>query len=169
MGAFPMQLLPSEGAEHRLTLPDTPLQVLGTSVVLDLETFPELYWLTAYLTTLTALQQELDRLNQAIQALTDEGDVYRDCWIEPYTKTKNGQQYAYHQLRWLTGERKPSGQPKVKTKHLSQRVVGAVRAAITRGHQVESLEQQRAQVEAAMARLKRLVQSIGRRLQRLSS
>jgi hypothetical protein len=148
----------------RIATPPT----LGTSLVLNLEDFPELNWLPAYLTTLTALQHERDRLTQAIKTVTDEGDLYRNGWIEPYTKSKNGTQYTYHQLRWLTGERKKSGQPIVKTKHLSHRAVGDVRAAIARGHQVEFLEQQCQQVETQTSKLKHLVQGTGRRIQQRS-
>ncbi|WP_190550343.1 hypothetical protein [Trichocoleus sp. FACHB-591] len=143
--------------------------VLGNSLVLDLDAFPELHWLPTYLTLLNSLHYDRDRLTQAIQAITEEGEVYRDQWIETYTKSKNGKQYLYYQLRWLTGEYKPSGQPKVKTKHLSHRVVGKVRAAIARGHQVAALEQQRQAVEAEITRFQQLVRGIGRRLQRAVS
>lgn len=143
--------------------------VLGNPLVLDLDTFPELHWLSTYLTRLNSLHHDRDRLAQAIQAVAEEGEVYRDQWIETYTKSKNGKQYLYYQLRWLTGEYKPSGQPKVKTKHLSHRIVGEVRAAIARGHQVEVLEQQRQAVEAEITRLQQLVRGTGRRLQRAVS
>ena len=169
VGQFLMQVFTPEMVERCSVLPIVAPQVLGTSLVLDLDDFPELNWLLTYLTTRAALQSEHDRLTHAIAALAADGEVYRDYWIEPYTKTKNGQQYTYHQLRWLTGERKQSGQPRVKTKHLSHRAVGEVRAAITRGHQAETLEQQRQQMEADLSRLKQLVQGTGRRLQRLSS
>jgi hypothetical protein len=143
--------------------------VLGNSLVLDLDVFPELHWLSTYLTRLNSLHQDRDRLTQTIQAIAKEGEVYRDQWIETYTKSKNGKQYLYYQLRWLTGEYKPSGQPKVKTKHLSHRVVGEVRAAIARGHQVEVLEQQRQAVETEITRLQQLVRGTGRQLQRAVS
>ncbi|MGG6297753.1 hypothetical protein ACQ4M4_25450 [Leptolyngbya sp. AN02str] len=145
--------------------PHTPL-VLGTSLMIDLAEFPELAWISTYLMQLHALTQECDRLTTSINALLAEGDIYRDGWIETYIKTKNGKQYEYHQLRWLTGERKPSGQPKVKTRHLSRRAVGEVRGAIARGQQVKVLEQQRQQVELQLSRLKRLAQIPDRRLQR---
>ncbi|MBD2119308.1 hypothetical protein [Trichocoleus sp. FACHB-262] len=143
--------------------------VLGNPLVLDLDAFPELHWLSTYLTLLNSLHQDRDRLTEAIQAIVGEGEVYRDQWIETYTKSKNGKQYLYYQLRWLTGEYKPSGQPKVKTKHLSHRVVGEVRTAIARGHQVAALEQQRQAVEAEITRLQQLVRGAGRRLQRAAS
>ncbi|MGG6298285.1 hypothetical protein ACQ4M4_28300 [Leptolyngbya sp. AN02str] len=145
--------------------PHTPL-FLGTSLMIDLLEFPELGWISTYLMQLNALTQKRDRVTGAINALLAEGDTYRDCWIETYSKTKNGKQYEYHQLRWLTGERKPSGQPKVQTKHLSRRAVGKVRGAIARGQQVEVLEQQRQQVEQQISKLKRLAQAPGRRLKR---
>ncbi len=135
----------------------------------DLQEFPELTWLSTYLTYLQSLQSECDRLNRAIQSITEEGEIYRDYWIEPYTKTKKGKDYTYYQLRWLTGERKKSGQPRVKTKHLSHRAVAEVQAAIARGNQVETLEKERRQVEAEIERIKYLVQGTGRRLQRVVS
>jgi hypothetical protein len=143
--------------------------VQGTSLVLDLEEFPELKWLSTYLTYLQFLQSECDRLTRAIQSIAEEGEVYRDYWIEPYTKTKKGKDYTYYQLRWLTGERKKSGQPKVKTKHLSHRAVPEVQAAIARGHRVEALEKERRQVEAEIKRIKHPVWGTGRRLQRVVS
>lgn len=152
-----MQICTSDTISRGSTVPADLPSVLGTSILLDLEAFPELTWIRDYLRTLSALQQEHDQLTQAIQSVTEEGEVYRDCWIEPYTKTKNGKHYTYHQLRWLTGDRKKSGQPKVKTKHLSHRAVGEVRAAIERGHQVEALEKQRQQVEAEIFRLREIV------------
>ena len=170
VGHFVMPFLAPQRVKRRSAIalpPDLP--VLGNSLVLDLETFPELRWISAYLAELNRLQTEVDRLSQAIQAVSEAGEVYHDYWIEPYIKTKNGKQYTYHQLRWLTGERKKSGQPKVKTQHLSDIRLGEVRAAIDRGHQVEALERQRQQVEAEMARLKRLVRGTGRRLEHLTS
>jgi hypothetical protein len=125
--------------------------------------------LPTYLTLLSSLHYDRNRLTQVIHAIAEEGEVYRDQWIETYTKSKNGKQYLYYQLRWLTGEYKPSGQPKVKTKHLSHRVVGEVRAAIARGHQVAALEQQCQAVEAEITRLQQLVRGTGRRLQRVVS
>jgi len=149
--------------------PIPPPQFLGTSLVLNLEEFPELNWLITYLATLTFLESERDRLTQAIQAIAEAGDVYRNCWIEPYLKTKRDKQYTYYQLRWLTGERKPSRQPKVKTKHLSHRAVGEVRAAIARGHQIDALEQQRQDIEVEIQRLKQRVQGTGKGLKHISS
>jgi hypothetical protein len=72
-------------------------------------------------------------------------------------------------LRWLTGERKKSGQPKVKTKHLSHRAVAEAQAAISRGQQAEALEKQRQQVEAEIEHIKCLVRGTGRQLQRVIS
>lgn len=144
---------------------DEPL-VLGNSLVLDLDRFPELNWLTNYFAALNSLQAERDRITQDIRAIKREGEVYHEQWIEPYTKTKNGKQYTYYQVRWLTGEYKQSGQPKVKTKHLSPRAVGEVRAAIERGHQVTTLERERQQVDERIARLKHLVRGIGKRVKR---
>jgi hypothetical protein len=145
-----------------------PEEVLGNSIVLDLDQFPELQWISRYLATLHKLQAERDRLAQDIRAIEQEGDVYFDQWIEPYTKTKNGKQYTYHQLRWLTGEYKKSGQPKVKTKHLSHQQVGEVRAAIERGQQVKSLQEQQSLIDAQMVQLRQLVRSTGRRMKWLS-
>jgi len=142
------------------------LLVLGNSLVLNLDNFPELDWLTDYFAVLNSLQMERDRISADIRAIEQEGEVYHDQWIEPYTKTKKGKQYTYHQVRWLTGEYKKSGQPKVKTKHLSHRAVGEVRAAIERGHQVVALERERQQVDEQIARLKHLVRSIGKRVKR---
>lgn len=146
-----------------LSSPASPL-VLGKALVIDLHQFPELDWLSDYLSTLASLQAECDRLTQAMQAIWQEGEVYRDCWIEPYTKTKNNKHYTYHQLRWLTGEHKPSGQPKVKTKHLSHQTVSAARAAIARGHQIAHLEAQRQQLATQIVRLRQRVQGIEKRL-----
>lgn len=140
-------------------------RVLGTTLILDLEQFPELAWLSDYLTTLAILQSEHDRRTQSIQSIAREGEVYRDCWLEPYTKTKNGKQYIYYQLRWLTGERKKSGQPQVKTKHLSHRAVSEARAAIARGKQIEALEKQQQAVEHQIFKLKQLVRGIAKRLE----
>jgi len=142
------------------------LLVLGNSLVLDLDNFPELEWLTDYFAALNSFQKERDRICADIRAIEQEGEVYHDQWIEPYTKTKNGKQYTYYQVRWLTGEYKKSGQPKVKTKHLSHRAVGEVRAAIERGHQVVALEREQQQVDAQIARLKHLVRGIGKRIKR---
>ncbi|MBD2158514.1 hypothetical protein [Leptolyngbya sp. FACHB-16] len=142
------------------------LLVLGNSLVLNLESFPELNWLTSYFTTLQSLQMERDRISYDIKAIEQEGTVYREQWIEPYTKTKNGKQYTYHQMRWLTGEYKKSGQPKIKTKHLSNRALGEVRAAIERGRQVAALEQERQHVDEQISRLKHLVRGIGKRIER---
>ncbi|MBD2153099.1 hypothetical protein [Leptolyngbya sp. FACHB-16] len=141
------------------------LLVLGNSLVLNLDNFPELEWLTDYFAALHSLQVERDRITQDIKAIEQEGEVYHDQWIEPYTKTKNGKQYTYYQVRWLTGEYKASGQPKVKTKHLSYREVGEVKGAIDRAHQVLALEQDRQEVEEQIARLKRTVRAIVRRIQ----
>lgn len=163
-----MQVFTLETVEPCPASQVTTPQVLGTSIVLNLEEFPELNWLPAYLTTLTTLQSERDRLNRSIQAIVAEGDVYHNCWIEPYTKTKNEKQYTYHQLRWLTGERKKSGQPKVKTKHLAHQAVGEVQAAIARGDQIEALEQQCQQIEALISRFKQLVRGMGKRFERVS-
>jgi hypothetical protein len=137
--------------------------------MVDLEAFPELRWLSAYLSSLHILQSEHDHLSCTLESVAASGEVYHHCWIEPYTKTKQGKEYTYHQLRWLTGERKLSGQPKVKTKHLSHRAIGAVQAAIARGHQVEALEKQRRQVEEEMERLRYLMRTTGRRLHRVIS
>jgi len=170
VGHFVMPFLAPQRVKRRSAMalpPDLP--VLGNSLALDLETFPELGWISAYLAELNRLQAEVYRLSQAIQTVGEAGEVYHDYWIEPYIKTKNGKQYTYHQLRWLTGERKKSGQPKVKTQHLSDIRLGEVRAAIDRGHQVEVLERQRQQVEAEITRLKQLVRGTGRRLERLAS
>jgi hypothetical protein len=164
-----MSYLASVTAEPSSSSSSSLSAVLGNSLVLDLDTFPELHWLSTYLTLLNSLHHDRDRLTQAIQAITEEGEVYRDQWIETYTKSKNGKQYLYYQLRWLTGEYKPSGQPKVKTKHLSHRVMGEVRAAIARGHQVAALEQQCQAIEAEIIRLQKLVRGTGRRLQRAAS
>lgn len=164
-----MSYLASVTAEPSSSSGSSLPAVLGNPLVLDLDAFPELHWLPTYLTRLNSLHHDRDRLTQAIQAIAKEGEVYRDQWIETYTKSKNGKQYLYYQLRWLTGEYKPSGQPKVKTKHLSHRVVGKVRAAIARGHQVADLEQQCQAVEAEITRLQQLVRVTGRRLQRAVS
>lgn len=137
--------------------------------MLDLQEFPELTWLSTYLTYLQSLQSECDRVTHAIQSITEEGEVYHDYWIEPYTKTKKGKDYIYYQLRWLTGERKKSGQPRVKTKHLSHHAVAEVQAAISRGYQIEALEKERRQVEAELERVRHLVRGTGRRLQRVVS
>lgn len=147
--------------------PPKPLKlVLGNNLHLNLDYFPELEWLADYLAALEALQTRRDQLTQSIQAIAREREVYRDRWIEPYTKTKGGKSYTYHQLRWLTGERKPSGQPKIKTQHLSHRQLDEARAAIARGQQIEALEGQRQGIEEEIARLKRLVQGRGERLKR---
>ena len=161
-----MQILIVERGETCPSSPPAAPLVLGTSATLNLEQFPELGWISFYLTRLYSLQTDRDRLTSEMDAIAATGDVYRDCWIEPYVKTKNGKHYPYHQLRWLTGERKPSGQPKVKTKHLSHHAVGAVRAAIARGQQVVALEQERQRVEAEIERLRHLVRGTGRRLHR---
>lgn len=164
-----LAILATESADHCLA-PQPPVQlVLGNSLVLDLEKFPELDWLSDYFTCLNQLQAECDRLTQAIHAIENEGEVYHDYWIETYTKSKNGKHYTYYQLRWLTGERKNSGQPKVETKHLSHHAVGEIRAAIARGQQVEVLQKQQRQVEAEILKLKHLVRGTGRRLLRVSS
>lgn len=162
-----MQTLTPEAIAPSSTRQNSPFLVLETPIFLDLEEFPELSWLPTYLNQLSTLHHERDRLLQTIKAVSAEGDIYRNCWIEPYTKSKNGKQYQYYQLRLLTGERKKSGQPKIKTKHLSHRRVAEVRAAIARGHQVEELERQVQQIEMHLSRLKRLVQGTERRLQRL--
>jgi len=164
-----MQTLAFESIEsgHSSQAP-TPI-FLGTSFTLDLKEFPELKWLCAYLSYLYSRQSECDRLTHPIQSIAQAGEVYRDYWIEPYTKTKKGKDYTYYQLRWLTGERKKSGQPKVKTKHLSHRAVGEIQAAIARGDQVEALEKERQQVEAEIERVKDLVRGTGKRVQRVIS
>jgi len=140
--------------------------VLGSVVTVDLETFPELCWIRDYLEALGELQAECDLSNSAIRAIEQEGEVYRDVWIEPYTKNKGGKGFTYYQLRSLTGERRKSGQPKVRTKHLSHRMVGEVRGAIERGKQVEWLEQQRQLVEEKMIRLRQIVLGTDKRLKR---
>lgn len=164
-----MQIFTSEAIHRCSTFGIALPSVLGTPSVLNLEEFPELDWLPVYVMALTSLQQERDRLTEAIQAVTISGDINRDGWIETYTKSKNGKQYTYHQLRWLTGDRKKSGQPKVKTKHLCRGAVGEVRAAIVRGQQVKALEQERQQVEDQIFRLKQLVRGTSRRLNRVIS
>lgn len=164
-----MQIFISEAIDRCSDFQTTLPAVLGTPLVLNLEEFPELDWLPDYLIALTSLQQERDRLTEAIQAVTIAGDINRDGWIETYTKSKNGKQYTYYQLRWLTGDRKKSGQPKVKTKHLCRGSVGEVRAAIVRGQQVKALEQERQQVEDQIFRLKQLVRGTGRRLNQVVS
>ncbi|MEP1080203.1 hypothetical protein NDI52_33110 [Leptolyngbya sp. PL-A3] len=143
--------------------------VLGKSLVLDLGNFPELNWLPDYLAALHSLQVERDRITADISAIEQEGDIYRNQWIEPYTKTKNGKPYTYYQVRWLTGEYKKSGQPKVKTQHLSHKAVGEARAAIARGHQVMALERERQHVDEQIARLRQFVQGIGRRMKHARS
>ncbi|WP_088889824.1 hypothetical protein [Leptolyngbya ohadii] len=158
--AFPRPAFPPPQSE--------PEEVLGNSIVLDLDQFPELQWISRYLIALHRLQADRDRLAQDIRAIEQEGDVYFDQWIEPYVKTKNGKQYTYHQLRWLTGEYKKSGQPKVKTKHLSHQQVGEVRAAIERGQQVKALQEQQSLIDAQIVRLRQLVRGTGRRMKRLS-
>ncbi len=164
-----MQNCMPEAIEPFPTVQPDLFPILGMSLAVDLEEFPELNWLPDYLHTINALQYDCDRLAQAIQHVTEEGNVSRDCWIENYTKTKNQKQYTYYQLRWLTGDRKPSGQPKVRTKHLSHRAVSEVRAAIVRGQQVEALEKQRRQLEAEIFRLKQLVRGMSKKLMRASS
>ncbi len=141
-------------------------RVLGNVVAIDLEMFPELGWIRDYLDALGELQAECDRIGAEIRAIEQEGEVYRDMWIEPYTKYKGGKEYTYYQLRWLTGERRKSGQPKVRTKHLSHRVVGEVRGAIERGRQGEQLEQQRQLVEEKIIRLRQIVLGTNKRLKR---
>lgn len=164
MGQFLMQVFTPGTTEFCPARQLEPSKVLENLLVLNLKEFPELDWLPAYLATLQALHYEHDRISQEIQAITEAGDVYRNQWIEPYIKTKNGKQYTYHQLRWLTGERKESGQPKVKTKHLSHHIVNQVRAAIERGHQIEALEQQQKLIEIQINQLKQRVQRMGSRL-----
>ena len=139
--------------------------ILGNSIVLDLNNFPELQWLSLYLKRLNCLSNQRDQINDAIRAIAREGEVYRSEWIEPYTKTKGSKSYTYHQLRWLTGDRRPSGQPKVKTKHLSHKQVGEARAAIARGHQVKALEKQRQRIDEEISALRQLVRGTGRTLQ----
>lgn len=168
VGQFLMQVFTHKTVKPCLAVTVATPPVLGTSLVLDLEEFPELDWLIAYFASLTVLQSECDRVSLSIQAIAEEGDIYRNCWIEPYTKTKHEKQYTYYQLRWLTGERKKSGQPKVKTKHLSHRAMGEVRSAIARGDQIEALEQQRQQIETEIVKLKQLIRGTGRRLERMS-
>jgi chaperonin cofactor prefoldin len=141
-------------------------EVLGNAIALNLDHFPELHWITDYITALQTLQTERDRLSLDIQAIEQEGEAYYDQWIEPYTKTKNSKQYHYHQVRWLTGEYKKSGQAKVKTKHLSHRQVAEVRAAIDRGHQVKALQKQQYLIDERIAELKQKLQTAGKDLQR---
>jgi hypothetical protein len=81
------------------TLPVDTREVLGKTIVLNFEHFPELHWLCDYFTTLHNLQAEHDRLTRAIQAIEQAGEAYHNQWIEPYTKTKNGKSYTYHQVR----------------------------------------------------------------------
>ncbi|MBD1822907.1 hypothetical protein H6F51_10445 [Cyanobacteria bacterium FACHB-DQ100] len=169
VGQFLMQIFTSEAIDRCPSFQTALPSVLGTPLVLNLEEFPELDWLPDYLIALTSLQQERDRLTGAIQAVMIAGDINRDGWIETYTKSKNGKQYTYYQLRWLTGDRKKSGQPKVKTKHLCRGAVGEVRAAIVRGQQIKALEQERQQVENQIFRLKQLVRGTSRRLDRVVS
>lgn len=78
VGQFLMQVFTPEMVEHHSVLPIAAPQVLGTSPVLDLDDFPELNWLLAYLTAITALQSEHNRLTHAIEALAADGEVYRD-------------------------------------------------------------------------------------------
>ena len=141
-------------------------EILGNSIVLDMGNFPELQWLSLYLKRLDWLHSQRDQINDAIRAIAREGEVYRSEWIEPYTKTKGGKSYTYHQLRWFTGDRRPSGQPRAKTKHLSYKQVGEARAAIARGHQVKALEKQRQHLDEEISALRHLVRGIGRTLQR---
>ena len=143
-----------------------PENILGSSLVLDLGNFPELQWLSLYLKRLDWLRSQQGQINDAIRAIAREGEVYRSEWIEPYTKTKGGKSYTYHQLRWFTGDRRPSGQPRAKTKHLSYKQVGEARAAIARGHQVKALEKQRQHLDEEISALRHLVRGIGRTLQR---
>jgi hypothetical protein len=164
VGHFLMQVFTPQTLKTSFPAILSTPEVLGNSLTLDLEKFPELDWLPGYLAALNTLQKERDRLTEDIRAIEQEGEVSRNQWIEPYIKTKNGKKYSYYQLRWLTGERKKSDQPKVKTKHLSHKVVGEVRAAIERGHQVEALESQQRRVGAKVTQLKRLVQGTSRRL-----
>jgi uncharacterized protein (DUF2249 family) len=161
-----MQVSTSKATEHPSVRQPEPFEVLGNLLFLNLEDFPELSWLPDYLAALQALHQEHDRLSGEIEAIRQAGDVYRDQWIEPYIKTKNGKQYTYHQLRWLTGERKKSGQPKVKTKHLPHYIVNQIEAAIKRGHQIEALEQQQKLIDVEINKLKQQVQRTGNRLHR---
>lgn len=142
-----------------------PTNILGNSLVLDLGNFPELQWLSLYFKRLAWLRSQQDQTSDAIRAIAREGAVYRNEWIEPYTKTKGNKFYTYHQLRWLTGDRRPSGQPKVKTKHLSHKDVGDARAAIARGHQVKALEKQRQYLGEEISELRQLVRRTGRMLQ----
>ena len=139
-------------------------KVLGNQFQIDLDKFPELAWLAGYLDALNTLKTRRDQLTESIEAIAQEGTVYREQWIEPYTKTKGGKSYTYYQLRWLTGERKPSGQPKIKTKHLSRQQLGEARAAIARGQKTVALERQRKEIEEEIAQLKRLAQSAGDKL-----
>jgi hypothetical protein len=146
-------------------LPVDTREVLGKAIVLNLEHFPELHWLCDYFTALHTLQLEHDRLSRAMQAIEQKGEAYSGHWIEPYTKTKNGKSYTYHQVRWLTGDYKKSGQPKVKTKHLSRQQLGEVQAAIARGHQVKALQAQQHDIDAHITRLKEQVHQIGQHLE----
>lgn len=168
-GQFLMQVFTPEAIKECPANHSDSSRVLGNSLVLDLEEFPELNWLPACLAALHALHNECDRISCDIQAIAQAGDIYHDQWIEPYTKTKNGKQYSYYQLRWLTGERKKSGQPKIKTKHLSHKAVSEVRSAIARENQVEAFEKRRQQVEAEIEQLRHLVRGTERRLQRAIS
>jgi hypothetical protein len=142
-----MHTLKTEIHSTSPTLPVDSRRVLGKVIALNLEHFPELNWLCDYFTALHDLQHKHNRLTRDIRAIEQDGEAYFDQWIEPYTKTKNGKSYTYHQVRWLTGEYKPSGQPKVKTKHLSREQLGEVQAAIARGHQVRALQAQQQLIE----------------------
>jgi hypothetical protein len=146
-------------------LPVDTREVLGKAIVVNFEHFPELHWLCDYFSVLHDLQAEHDRLSRAMQAIEQKGEAYSDHWIEPYTKTKNGKSYTYHQVRWLTGDYKKSGQPRVKTKHLSRQELGEVQAAIARGHQVKALQAQQHHIDAHITRLKEQVQQMGQRLE----
>ncbi|MGG6295028.1 hypothetical protein ACQ4M4_11430 [Leptolyngbya sp. AN02str] len=164
-----MQTLAFEPPEPgQFSNPSNPL-LLETFLIINLEEFPELTWLSAYLTHLRSLQSECDRITHAIQSIAAMGDIHRGGWIEAYTKTKKGKEYTYYQLRWLAGERKQSGQPKVKTKHLSRHAVAEAQTAIARGEQVKALEKERQQVEAEIERIKYLVRGTSRRLQQVIS
>lgn len=151
--------------EPRLFEEVEPANILENSLVLDLDNFPELQWLSLYLKRLAWLHSQRDQINDAIRAIAREGEIYRSEWIEPYTKTKGGKSYTYHQLRWLTGDRRPSGQPRVKTKHLSHKQVGEARAAIARGHQAKALEKQRQRINEEISALRELVRETDRALQ----
>lgn len=145
------------------------LEVLGNQLHINLTNFPELEWLVSYLDSLRALESRRNQLTQSLEAIAKQGEIYREQWIEPYTKTKSGKSYTYYQLRWLTGERKPSGQPRIKTKHLSKKQLGEARAAIGRGQKIVAIERQCKDIDEEIFQLKRLAQKTGDKLQRMTA